>query len=84
MVTVFIPDIPEFQALVAAAQKITGCVVHRPRNGYWRLQGEQELRFSRKALGLGPAIWNSALSGGFIGRIIEYGRESMHIESDIK
>ena len=84
MVTVFVPDIPEFHALVAAAERITGCVVHQPRNGYWRLQGDRELRFSRRALGLGPAIWNSALSGGFIGRIVEYGRETMHIESDIR
>jgi len=40
------------------------------------------LRFSRKALSVGPAIWNSALSGGFIGRIVEYGDEEMVIESE--
>jgi hypothetical protein len=40
------------------------------------------LRFSRKAMKLGPAIWNSALSGGFIGRIVDYGRDEIVIESE--
>ena len=45
-------------------------------------EGQKELRFNRKALGLGPAIWNSALSGGFIGRIVEYGRDEMILASE--
>jgi hypothetical protein len=31
---------------------------------------------------LGPAIWNSALSGGFIGRIVNYGPDEIVIESE--
>jgi hypothetical protein len=81
-VTIFIPDIPEFLPLVRAAEKVEGCTVHAAQNGYWRIAGEKELRFSRKGLGLGPAIWNSALSGGFLGRIVEYGRDDIIIESE--
>jgi hypothetical protein len=81
-VTVFIPDIAEFLPLVRAAEKVAGCVVSQSATGYWRIEAQGRLRFSRKAMGLGPAIWNSALSGGFIGRIVEYGRDDMVIESE--
>jgi hypothetical protein len=79
---IFVPDIPEFLPLVRAAEKVDGCVVREPQAGYWRVEAERELRFSRKGLGLGPAIWNSALSGGFCGKIVEYGRDSMVIASE--
>jgi hypothetical protein len=81
-VVVFIPDLPEFLPLVRAAEKVEGCLVQSSRGGYWRVEGSRQLRFSRKAMGLGPAIWNSALSGGFIGRIVEYGRDEMILESE--
>jgi hypothetical protein len=81
-VRVYIPDIPEFLPLVKAAETMSGCAVRAPRDGYWTVEAEHELRFSRKSLQLGPAIWNSALSGGFIGRIVEYGRDEMVIESE--
>jgi hypothetical protein len=82
MVRIFIPDIPEFMPLVAAAERVTGCTVLPPASGYWTLEAERVLHFSRKALNLGPAIWNSALSGGFVGRIIEYGHDEMLLESE--
>jgi hypothetical protein len=81
-VMIFVPDIPEFLPLVRAAETVDGCVVIAAQNGYWRVEGKQRLQFSRKELGLGPAIWNSALSGGFIGRIVEYGRDTMVIEAE--
>jgi hypothetical protein len=81
-VVVFIPDLPEFLPLVRAAEKVEGCLVQSSHGGYWRVEGNRQLRFSRKAMGLGPAIWNSALSGGFIGRIVEYGRDEMILESE--
>jgi hypothetical protein len=81
-VVIFVPDIPEFAPLVKAAETIPGCVVRAPQAGYWRLEAARELAFSRKQLGLGPALWNSALSGGFRGRIVEYGRDEMRIVGD--
>lgn len=81
-VLLFVPDIPEFLPLVHAAQKVDGCVVHQPTNGYWKVAGKRGLHFSRKSMGLGPALWNSALSGGFRGRIVEYGHDIMRIESE--
>jgi len=80
-VEIFVPDIPEFQPLVEGARK-AGCKVDRPKAGYWTIEGGDELVFERRALGLGPALWNSALTGGFRGKIEEYGRDVMRIVSD--
>jgi len=82
MVTIFVPDIPEFAPLMRGAENLKDCVVHRPVNGYWRIEAEREIEFFRKRLGLGPALWNSALSGGFRGRIIQYDRDVMRIGSE--
>lgn len=81
-VRIFIPDIPEFMPLVAAAENVSGCTILPPVSGYWTLEAEGILHFSRRALNLGPAVWNSALSGGFVGRIVEYGRDEMLLESE--
>lgn len=82
MVVIFVPDIPEFKPLLDGARKQGECRVIEPVQDYWQIQADEEIHFGRKALGLGPALWNSALTGGFIGRIVEYGRDSMHIASD--
>jgi hypothetical protein len=81
-ILIFIPDIPELVPLVAAARELRGSRVRAPENGYWIVEADQVLRFSRKTMKLGPAIWNSALSGGFIGRIVNYGRDEIVIEAE--
>ena len=81
-VTLFVPDIPEFSPLVRAAEKVGTCEVRPARNGYWRIEAEKEVCFLRKDLRLTQAIWNSALSGGYCGRILEYGRDVLRIVSE--
>ena len=81
-ILIFIPDIPEFVPLVAAAQAVRGSTVRAPEKGYWVVEADRVLRLSRKTMKLGPAIWNSALSGGFVGRIVDYGRDEIVIESE--
>ena len=81
-VTVYVADIAEFGPLLKAAATAAGCQVREPVRGYWRIEADGVLEFSRKELGLGPALWNSALSGGFRGRITEYGRDVMRIECE--
>ena len=82
MVVIYLPDIPEFASLVKAAGQLDGCRVCEPVNGYRRIEAPRAIEFSRKGLGLGAALWNSALSGGFEGKIVEYGRDCMRIESE--
>lgn len=78
MVSIFIPDIPEFMPLINGARAFE-CTIQEPRKGYWRIDSENEICFTRKGLGLGPALWNSALTGGFRGKIVEYSRDVMRI-----
>lgn len=81
-VVIFVPDIPEFLPLVDGARSVETVRVREPVRGYWRIEADEAIQFGRKALGLGPALWNSALTGGFRGRIAEYGRDVMRIEAD--
>lgn len=80
--TVFVPDLAEFQPLVKAAAAVEGVTVREPKLGYWRIVAKDRLTFSRKALGLRVALWNSALTGGFCGRLAEYTNDSLTIESE--
>jgi hypothetical protein len=82
MVVVFIPDLKEFLPLLHAARAIEGCTVSGPVKGYWQAEAKSQLVFTRKAMGLGPALWNSALTGGFCGRITEFGRDRLVIDSE--
>jgi hypothetical protein len=79
MVSIYIPNLEEFLPVVERARSIAGCRVSGPIKGYWLVSAEQEIRFERKALGLRVALWNSALTGGFIGRIAEYDRDTLRI-----
>lgn len=81
-VTVFVPDLAEFQPLLRSAGSMPACTVSATRTGYWKIEAPRELRFVRKELGLGPALWNSALSGGFRGRIVTYDRNEMTLVSE--
>ena len=81
-VTVFVLDLPEFSALVSSARDAGGCAIRLMESGYWKIEAANELRFSRKELGLGPALWNCALSGGFRGRIAAFDRNDIRLVCD--
>jgi len=81
-VTLFVVDLPEFSALVNSVRDAGGCVLSRMDSGYWKIEAADELHFSRKDLGLGPALWNSALSGGFRGRIAAFDRSEIRLVRD--
>jgi len=82
VITVFVPNIPEFAPIVGAARGVAGCHVHEPVGGYVRIEADRVLELVRKELGLGPALWNTALSGGFRGCIVEYNRDRLRIVSE--
>ena len=81
-VTLFVADLPEFSPVVQAARGVAGVSVLQPKLGYWRIVADKKLSFSRKQLSLRHALWNSALAGGFCGRLSEYTGDQMTIESE--
>lgn len=82
-VTLFVVDLPEFLPLIDAANRVAGVSVLPPLLGYWRIVSERRLSFSRQELKLRHALWNSALAGGFCGRLSAYTNDVMTLESDI-
>ena len=81
MVSIYVPDLAEFSSITESARKL-GLRVQGPVKGYWQIDADQEIRFERKALGLRVALWNSALAGGFVGKIAQYDRDTMRIVNE--
>ena len=78
MVKVYVLDVPEFRPIIEGARRAQ-IGVSGPARGYYVIAGEHELMFSRKALGLKPAVWYSSLSGGLEGRIAQFDRDTLRI-----
>jgi len=79
LASMFVLDVPEFQPLVSAARQLPGCRVEGPADGYWHLSSHEPIVFERKPLGLVPALWNAALTGGFDGDVKAFDRTRLEI-----
>ncbi|WP_424459184.1 hypothetical protein [Ottowia sp.] len=80
MPTIFVLDVPEFRPFVDHALSLEGCSVQGPRLGYWRLARAGSLEFTRKAMGLKPAVWHGALTAGMVGRITHFDNDRLVVE----
>jgi len=72
-------DVPEFAPLLSAVRADDNCRISGPANGYWRIRSRGPIVFERKPLGLVPAIWYGALSGGFDGEVQVFDRDRLEI-----
>ncbi len=79
MPTIFVLAVEEFEALVENAKARPELRVSGPNKGYWSIQADDEISFQRKPLGLKPAVWNGALTGGLIGHIIQFDNDVLRI-----
>ena len=75
MATLYVLDVPEFAALVAAARDTLEVNRH---GDYFALAGG-EIRISRKATGLRKAVWYGALTGGFEGALRRFDDDELVI-----
>ena len=80
MPAIFFLDVPEFRPFVDQARTVPGCRVDGPRLGYFRVASEGTLEFQRKPLGLKPAVWHGALTGGLVGRITHFDNDRLVVE----
>jgi hypothetical protein len=81
MVALYVLKVPEFMALVETAGRNPNYSIRDTGRGYIRIESKEDIVFSRKELGFKPAIWYGALTGGFDGRIAEFGRDSLRLTS---
>jgi len=82
MVTLFVLNVEEFRPLVEDARRRSHVQILDGPAGYTRIQTSGELEFKRKELGLKPAVWYGALTGGVVGRVVEYSRDTLRIAGD--
>ena len=79
MITIYVVDVPEFQPLIDEARKRSDCRVTRLDSTYITIESEQPLEFSRKTLGLKPAVWYGLFTGGLDGVIERFDRDLVRI-----
>lgn len=79
MIRIFVPDVPELAALVRAAKQSEACRVSVPLPHYVLIESERPLQFSRRELGLKPAVWYGLLTGGITGHIERFDREVLRV-----
>jgi hypothetical protein len=78
MPKLYVVDLTEFLPVLVGCRK-SGYQVDGPFKGYWRVRADQEITLVRKEIGLGPALWNTALAGGIRGRLAEFNRDRLVI-----
>jgi hypothetical protein len=82
MPAIYVLDVKEFQPIVDSARAAAGVTVAGPKAGYFRISSDTELVFNRKTLGFKPAVWYGALTGGLVGRIAEFSRDTLRVVGD--
>jgi catechol 2,3-dioxygenase-like lactoylglutathione lyase family enzyme len=79
LATIYVLDVPEFAPLVAACRQLPHCTVAGPAEGYWQVTSPEPIVFERKPLGLVPALWNAALTGGYDGDVTTFDRYRLEV-----
>ncbi len=79
MPAIYVLDVPEFRCLLEEASKQSRCRVHFAGKGYYRIAADTELVFHRKHLGVKPAVWYGLFTGGLVGRIAQFDRDTVRI-----
>jgi hypothetical protein len=78
-IRVFVPNVPEFAALVEAAAGKPSCRISAPLPEYRLIESHEPIEFRRKELGLKPAVWYGLFTGGLKGRIEVFDRDLVRI-----
>ncbi len=73
MPKIYVPNLVEFVGLIEDARRRDDCEVRELGAAYTLIEGEAPLRFSRREVGVRPAIWYSMFSGGLDGRLVDFG-----------
>ena len=75
----FVLDVPEFRSIVDFALENADCEVDNSKEGYFRIRSSQVLVLNRSGLRLKPPVWYGVCTGGIRGKILEFGRDELHI-----
>jgi hypothetical protein len=73
MPKIYVPNLVEFVGLIENARRRDDCKVRELGAAYMLIEGKAPLRFSRREVGVRPAIWYSMFSGGLDGQLVDFG-----------
>ncbi len=77
MPKLYVLKVEEFAGLIESARTKPGCTVIDTPGPYAVIESAGPITFARREIGAGPAVWYSAFSGGFEGRLVDFGREEV-------
>jgi len=75
---IYLLDVPEFAALVAALRETPGILIDRHAD-YFVARSANEIVVERRATGVGHAVWFGALTGGIRGRIVTFSDDELRV-----
>lgn len=79
MIRIYVLKVPEFLPLVESARAMPHCTIDESDAEYSVISSDEELVFNRKAMGMKPAVWYGAFTGGLDGDIVEFGRDEVRL-----
>ena len=77
MPKVYVLKVPEFEGLIESARNKPGCTIRSVGESYLCIQSDRPIKFLRREMGTGPAVWYGAFTGGIEGRLVDFGREEV-------
>jgi hypothetical protein len=77
MPKVYVLKVPEFEGLIESARNKSGCTIRSVGESYLCIQSDRPIKFLRREMGIGPAVWYGAFTGGIEGRLVDFGREEV-------
>jgi hypothetical protein len=82
MALLFVPNLEEFLPVVEGC-RVSGYEISGPKRGYWTVRGQPDIILVRREVGLGPALWNTALAGGIVGVLAAFDKDSLTITENV-
>ncbi len=77
MPKLYVLNVPEFEGLIESARNKSNCTIRSVGQSYRCIESDRPIKFVRREVGVGPAVWYGAFTGGIDGRLVDFGREEV-------
>jgi hypothetical protein len=77
MPKLYVLNVPEFEGLIESARNKPNCMIRSVGQSYRCIESDRPIKFVRREVGVGPAVWYGAFTGGIDGRLVDFGREEV-------
>jgi hypothetical protein len=77
MPKLYVLKVPEFQGLIESARNKPDCTIRSVGQSYLCIESDRPIKFLRREVGVGPAVWYGAFTGGMEGSLVDFGRDEV-------